>query len=172
MALPARRLKLASCCAGAAAALALAACGSGSVDALSSAAEDPAARAGSEISAAAADGPAQEQLWPGEGHRIASVRKGERVAVRERPNGPLVERVGSRTDFGSPRVFSVLERAGDWIAVATPVTGDNSPGWVRIDEERLRLGRVPFSITATGISISTPRFSNPATRWPRLDSPI
>ena len=89
---------------------------------------------------------AAQPLWPGIGHRIARVRAGKAVAVRAEPGGPLVKRLDARTAFGSPRVFSVLKRRGGWVAVATPATGDNTPGWVRVDTRKLRLGRVPDSI--------------------------
>ena len=79
----------------------------------------------------AADRTDESGLWPARGYRTAAVRPGGRAGIHADPGGKLVKRVGSKTEFRSPRVFSVLERQGDWIAVATPETQDNNPGWVR-----------------------------------------
>jgi hypothetical protein len=77
---------------------------------------------------------------------IVTVRRDARIAVRSSPRGPVVERIGARTEFGSPRVLSVLRRRGNWIAVTTPVIDGNRPGWIRADVASLRPGRVPYEI--------------------------
>src|SRR6266508_4154881 len=65
-----------------------------------------------------------------EPHLIVSVRPGTSLALRSRPFGPVVRRVGSSTEFGSPRALAVLRtQRGRWLAVTQPELG-NRLGWV------------------------------------------
>ena len=53
------------------------------------------------------------------------------VAVRARPGGPVVARLGPRTDFGSKRVLGVVRvRGRRWLAVTTPELGNEELGWI------------------------------------------
>ena len=67
----------------------------------------------------------------------ARVPPGSQVALRARPGGRILARVGARTEFGSPQTLEVAFRKGDWIAVRSPALGNRQLGWVR--EEPLRL---------------------------------
>jgi hypothetical protein len=83
------------------------------------------------------------------GFRIATVRRGARVGVYGRPGGAVITRVGSRTEFGSRRVFSVIRQRGAWIRVATAVSADNRHRWIRGDPGALRFGTTNLSIHAS-----------------------
>ena len=81
------------------------------------------------------------------GHVIAQVRPGHELALRSRPFGPVLARVGSTTQFGSPQSFSVVgKQRGHWLAVTEAGVGNNRVVWVdaragglRYDRTRLEL---------------------------------
>src|SRR5215218_431223 len=52
--------------------------------------------------------------------RWATARVLERTALRAAPGGRRVGRLGPRTEFGSPKVVSVLRRRGEWLRVVAP----------------------------------------------------
>jgi len=81
-------------------------------------------------------------------HLIASVRRGKRVAVHDRPRGEVVERAGPKSELGSPLAFGVTGRRGSWLRVATPISRENRDLWIRSDRSKLRLGRTDLSIHA------------------------
>jgi lipoprotein-anchoring transpeptidase ErfK/SrfK len=73
------------------------------------------------------------------GTLVAQVRPGRVVAVRSAPGGPVVARLSSMTEFGSPRTLAVT-RAGRGLHVITTELANGRIGWV--DAPRaLRLGR-------------------------------
>ena len=80
-------------------------------------------------------------------HEILRVRAGD-VAVRSSPFGPIVERVGSMTEFGSPRAFGVVTRRGPWLGVTDATLGNGRIGW--IDP---RAARVSYSRTRLEIDV-------------------
>lgn len=78
---------------------------------------------------------------------VVWVRAGERVGLRSEPGGgELVEKVGRRTEFGSPSVFGVVRRSGGWVAVSTASLPNGELGWLRLDADRLRAGWTTTSI--------------------------
>jgi hypothetical protein len=78
--------------------------------------------------------------------QLAVVR--EDVALSERPGGPLAVRVGSTTEFGSPRVLSVAARRGAWLGVVTTERPNNRLAWVRRNSAGLTLRRTGWSLHA------------------------
>jgi hypothetical protein len=74
----------------------------------------------------------------------ARVPAGQHVVLRARPEGRVLARVASRTEFGSPQTFAVAFRKGDWIAVRSPDLGNRRVGWVRA--KPLRLLRRPAEL--------------------------
>jgi len=79
-------------------------------------------------------------------HLIAFVRPGTSVALRARPFGPVVKRVGSSTEFGSPRALAVLRtQRGRWLAVTQPELG-NRLGWVDARARGLRYTRTALRL--------------------------
>jgi hypothetical protein len=76
----------------------------------------------------------------------ARVPPGHPVALRSRPRGPVLTRVGARTEFGSPQTFAVAVRLGDWVAVRTPALGNKRVGWVNAKATGLRFLQRPVSI--------------------------
>jgi hypothetical protein len=79
-------------------------------------------------------------------HRLAVVRGS--VSLSARPGGPARLRVGSTTEFGSPRVLAVAARRGDWLGVVATEWPNNRLAWVRRRSRALRLRRTRWSLHA------------------------
>jgi L,D-transpeptidase catalytic domain len=78
------------------------------------------------------------------GTLVAHVRAGRVVAVRSAPGGPMLVRLSSRTEFGSPRTFAVT-RAVRGLRVITTELPNGRTGWV--DAPRaVRLSRTRVTI--------------------------
>lgn len=50
--------------------------------------------------------------------------------VRTAPGGRVVATVGTSTEYGSRRVYRVVARRGDWLAVLTPDRPNGRVGWI------------------------------------------
>jgi L,D-transpeptidase catalytic domain len=74
------------------------------------------------------------------------VRSG--LALSTRPGGRPRLRVGTRTEFGSPRVLAVAARRGDWLGVVTTERPNNKLAWVKRGRRALRLRRTRWSLHA------------------------
>jgi hypothetical protein len=80
-------------------------------------------------------------------HVIAHVRSGDVVALRARPFGPVVARVGAWTRFGSQRALGVVAtHRGRWLAVTEPAAGGNRVVWVDARAGGLRYSRTPLEL--------------------------
>jgi hypothetical protein len=77
---------------------------------------------------------------------LAQVRSGQRVALRNAPDGREVARLGAKTEFGSPRTFYVAERRGDWLGVPSADRPDGTLGWIRDDPAQLDFGSTKYSL--------------------------
>jgi lipoprotein-anchoring transpeptidase ErfK/SrfK len=76
----------------------------------------------------------------------ARVPTGRQIALRSRPDGPVLVRLGDSTEFGSPQTFAVVVKLGNWVAVRTPALGNRRIGWVDADRAGLRFLDRPVSI--------------------------
>jgi L,D-transpeptidase catalytic domain len=84
---------------------------------------------------------------PKPSHLIAEVRPGHALALRSRPFGPVLSRVGSKTPFGSRRALSVVAtRHGRWLAVTEPGVGNNRIVWVDARSGGLRYAHTPLEL--------------------------
>lgn len=80
-------------------------------------------------------------------HVIAHVQPGDVVALRARPFGPVVARVGAVTQFGSLRALAVVAtRRGRWLAVTEPAVGRNGVVWVDARAGGLRYSRTTLEL--------------------------
>jgi lipoprotein-anchoring transpeptidase ErfK/SrfK len=61
---------------------------------------------------------------------VDHVRAGRSVALRSRPDGRVIARVGARTPFGSPRTLGVAARRGAWVGVTDSTLPNNRLAWV------------------------------------------
>lgn len=79
------------------------------------------------------------------GHLIAYVRS--RVALLAHPGGRVVERLSSRTSYGSPQTLAVVRsRYGRWLAVSTPELGNGRLAWVDARVGGLRFARTRLEL--------------------------
>jgi hypothetical protein len=78
------------------------------------------------------------------GTLVAYVRTGRTVAVRNAPGGPVVARLSSHTEFGSPRTFAVT-RVEHGLRVITTELPNGRTGWVAA-AGALRLSRTTLSL--------------------------
>jgi hypothetical protein len=105
----------------------LAACGSGSGETrTATTAAEPAATAEAEAP--------PRRLSPEETARRArwaTARVVRRTAVRTRPGGREVARIGRETDLGSHRFVSIVGRRDGWLRVIVPERPNGRTGWIR-----------------------------------------
>ena len=59
------------------------------------------------------------------------------VLLRAAPRGRRLARLGTRTEFGSPRVLGVLRRRPGWLAVQAPELANGRVGWIPAASTRL-----------------------------------
>jgi L,D-transpeptidase catalytic domain len=70
------------------------------------------------------------------------------VPLRARPNGRLVTRVGTRTEFGSTRVMSIAARRGRWLGVVSTEMPNGKLAWIHEENAGLHIRRGAYSLHA------------------------
>jgi len=76
--------------------------------------------------------------------RYLTARLRAPTALRRTPGGRAVARLGTRTEFGSPRVLGVTSRRDGWLAVVAPERPNGRRGW--IPDRRVRLAATDLSV--------------------------
>ena len=94
------------------------------------------------------EGYAQGQGSPSPSFPLAQVRTGERVELRDSPDGRVVAKLGDQTEFGSVRRFWIEAVRGDWFGVPAPELPDGELGWIRDDRTKLDVSQTPYSVDA------------------------
>jgi hypothetical protein len=89
--------------------------------------------------------PASERRAP-RPRKLVAVRRS--VGLSEKPGGPATLRVGSTTEFGSPRVLAVGARRAGWLGVVTTERPNNRLAWLRRTSPGLELRRTRWSLHA------------------------
>jgi hypothetical protein len=69
------------------------------------------------------------------------------TVLMDEPEGKSKVRISAKTEWDSPRVLSVVERRGDWLAVLVPELDNGEVGWIH-DDDVDRLSTVGWSINA------------------------
>jgi len=69
------------------------------------------------------------------------------TVLMDGPGGEPKVRISAKTEWDSPRVLSVVERQGDWMAVLVPELDNGEVGWVH-DDQIARLDTVGWAIKA------------------------
>src|SRR5829696_7836210 len=80
------------------------------------------------------------------GRAVAIVRRS--VPLRARPNGRVVARAATSTEFGSSRVMSIAAQRGPWLGVVATEMPNGKLAWVHIENPRLRFRRHAYSLHA------------------------
>ncbi|HVW48047.1 MAG TPA: L,D-transpeptidase [Solirubrobacterales bacterium] len=108
-------------------------------------------------SAASADSPGPAGAEPasllvrprrGPAFQIVRIREGARVDLESAPNGPVIARLGDRTEFGSPASYSVVETKPGWLGITAPELPDGALGWIPRDPRRVEVYWTRYSIHA------------------------
>jgi hypothetical protein len=60
-----------------------------------------------------------------------------RSTLYREPGGRARIHLSAKTEWGSPRIFGVVRRRGDWISVQAPELRNNEAAWMRVDRARL-----------------------------------
>jgi L,D-transpeptidase catalytic domain len=68
------------------------------------------------------------------------------AALYARPHGPIVARLTSRTEFGSPQTLGVLRHRGRWLAVVSTLRPNGQVSWMRAGAVRLTTTRVSLTL--------------------------
>jgi lipoprotein-anchoring transpeptidase ErfK/SrfK len=89
-------------------------------------------------------------------HMTIRVRPGHSVALRSRPAGPVVTRVGATTQFGSPTVLAVAKERGGWLGVTSTNLPNGKLGWLKRGNGSFHPRWTPIAIT---ISLSRRRLT-------------
>jgi len=82
------------------------------------------------------------------GFTVEQVKSGRNVALHAKPDGPVVARVGSRTQFGSPQTLAVAARDGGWVGVINEDVSNGGIAWVKAQTQGLepKLTRVALRV--------------------------
>ncbi|MEA2442270.1 MAG: hypothetical protein QOH76_3694 [Thermoleophilaceae bacterium] len=80
---------------------------------------------------APAPAPARPAPKPVPTFAIAQVRPGRTLALRAHPGGPVVARVPSTTEFGSPTTLAVAATRGHWAGLTSTNLPNGQLGWVK-----------------------------------------
>lgn len=84
----------------------------------------------------------------GPAFEIAHVREGAHVVLQSEPNGPIVARLGDKTEFGSPISFSVVATRPGWLGVTSPEMPNGELGWIARDPSRVEVYWTRWSLHA------------------------
>jgi hypothetical protein len=81
------------------------------------------------------------------GTLVALVRPGREALVRSAPNGPVIARVSSRTEFGSPQTFAVTRvLPARRYRVVSMLLPNGRAGWIDAAPGTFKLSRTKFSL--------------------------
>jgi L,D-transpeptidase catalytic domain len=80
---------------------------------------------------------------PGPGPFAAQLLKA--VRLHARPGGRVLERLATKTEFGSAQILAVARRRHGWLAVRTPLLANGQVGWIR-EDARVRLLHEPWTL--------------------------
>ena len=85
----------------------------------------------------------------GTAFEIAHVNKGKTVELLAEPGGPVVDRLGDETEFGSPVSFSVVATQPGWLGVTSPEMPNGNLAWIARDPYKVTVYWTRWSIHAS-----------------------
>jgi hypothetical protein len=85
----------------------------------------------------------------GPAFEIAHVREGTHIDLESEPGGPVVARLGDKTEFGSPISFSVVATNPGWLGVTSPQMPNGALGWIARDPRRVEVYWTRWSLHAS-----------------------
>jgi lipoprotein-anchoring transpeptidase ErfK/SrfK len=84
----------------------------------------------------------------GTAFEIVRVREHVRVDLESAPGGPVVAKLGDKTEFGSPASYSVVETKPGWLGVTSPELENGEVGWIARDPKRVDVYWTRYSLHA------------------------
>src|SRR4029079_3413960 len=60
-----------------------------------------------------------------------------KTTLYKKPGGRVRIKLSARTEWGSPRIFGVVRRRGDWISVQAPELDNGEVAWMETSQARL-----------------------------------
>jgi hypothetical protein len=60
-----------------------------------------------------------------------------RTTLYKKPGGAVRIKLSARTEWGSPRIFGVIRRRGDWMSVQAPELDNGEVAWMEVNRARL-----------------------------------
>jgi hypothetical protein len=84
----------------------------------------------------------------GTAFEIAHVREGAHVDLESEPGGPVVSRLGDKTEFGSPVSFSVVATKPGWLGVTVPEMPNGELAWIARDPTKVDVYWTRWSLHA------------------------
>jgi L,D-transpeptidase catalytic domain len=88
----------------------------------------------------------RQAAHPVPGPTYLTVRATRGVRLRTSPRGRSAAVLGSRTEFGGPRILSVARRRGHWLGVVTSARPNGKLGWLDMRRPGIRLRRIHTSL--------------------------
>jgi hypothetical protein len=85
----------------------------------------------------------------GPAFEIAQVLEGQRVDLESEPDGPVVAKLGDKTEFGSATTFSVVATKPGWLGVTAPELPNGELGWIARDPRKLAVYWTRYSLHAS-----------------------
>jgi L,D-transpeptidase catalytic domain len=87
------------------------------------------------------------------------VPAGSTLALRDRPGGKVLARIGARTEFGSPQTLDLALRRGNWVAVRSSALGNKQVGWAPAAALRLKpqFWRIEVDLSRRELRVIHPR---------------
>jgi len=84
---------------------------------------------------------------PQSAEQYPTARIAKRTALYREPGGKVRLRISPDTEWDSPRILSVVERRGRWLAVLVPELKNGQRAWLR-DDDVAEVGSVTWSLRA------------------------
>ncbi len=84
---------------------------------------------------------------PQSAEQYPTARINKRTALYREPDGKVLLRIAPKTEWDSPRILSVVERRGRWLAVLVPELENGEQAWVR-DDEVANISSVTWALRA------------------------
>jgi hypothetical protein len=85
----------------------------------------------------------------GTAFEIAHVQDGAQIDLHTEPGGPVVARLGAKTEFGSPASFSVVATRPGWLGITSPEMPNGELAWIARDPRRVAVYWTRWSIHAS-----------------------
>jgi hypothetical protein len=81
-----------------------------------------------------------------QGYLVLRPAPGHELILRSSPGGPVIARLGERTEFGSPQTVAVVRKRGRWFGVVTTHAPNGRLGWVDTRVDGLRYSRTRLNL--------------------------